>query len=754
MTRTAVRITTGVRKAERFPVSRKRKPGLPAHRPVDNNRLTRNERAYYDACLEAWESISEETIREQFLFPTQRQSGDEIRSDLAAIQPFLGDITLFQLEQSGALMFNEIKTAVAADWARLEKAVTDTPSEFATSMRFNRASPNATAYASLSAANMVTDMVDSQVTAVRSVIEQAYRSGLTQGKVSSKLVTLLNEMPSPRRIPAGLAGTATIFGDATRGLTNRYAVAVYHRAEKLMRDHPNMKPHQLKKRVNAYGKRLQRSRARTIARTEIMRAANQGRLQGMWQAADRGLVNPTLAKKQWVTSRFDVCPICVPLHGQAIGIRESFGPMGQAPPAHPNCRCTIRSLPDPLTFGIPRSSGTGQTDQPLRFVRPERPGVKIEDLIISPGVVAEPGALIGQPGSRTSLADDIPTALAPETVSGVPTAVTPVTRTGNVSSEIKLYGNKNKRAREVFDPVIEQMDDAGIVLPSMQRGPTEVQLVGTTKQNGMFKPQAQTERPKLRLPKDEPSYFSQNPDGSFKYMRRTEDGKGWTTPPELRDRYDADWAEWYQLKLQAEEAFNERFDEWMTTGGVVKSRIQVSKKVRTAKSAEKIIMSGESQRNTLVHEIGHRADFSDDLLGYRTEELVKRVKAQVDMPSSGNLFDIDALDLPAADRDLWRFLQTAANSDTMARLKRNVLRAADRNPNLDAEAYIAYLEEPVELWARSFNQWFSTRYGDADMVADMGESAASWGYQWRQAEFDEEIAPLVEKVLRGWGVIE
>ena len=43
---------------------------------------------------------------------------------------------------------------------------------------------------------------------------------------------------------------------------------------------------------------------------------------GMIDAADQGLVNPTLARKQWVTSRFDVCPICVPLSGVTVGIKN------------------------------------------------------------------------------------------------------------------------------------------------------------------------------------------------------------------------------------------------------------------------------------------------------------------------------------------------------------------------------------------------------------------------------------------------
>jgi predicted ABC-type ATPase len=403
--RSRIGVTAGVRKAERFPVSRKRKPGQPAHRKIGDFRLTKNEKEYRDACLLAWSNIPFHTIVRLFAQPYDRLAENQIKSSLEGVQEFFQELTLFQVDESATKIFNEIRNEVAADWATLEKA--DTPSEFAASMQFNRASPAATTYASMSAANMVTDMVDSQIVAVRGVVTQAFSDGLGRGAVQSKLVTILNDMPSPRGVQAGVGGLTQMFGTATRGLTPRYATAVYRRAEKIAAANPGMSPANLQKRVESYGRRLRLSRARTISRTEIMRASNQGRLQGMIQAADRGLVNPSTAKKQWVTSRFDVCPICVPLNGTTVGIRESFGPPGQAPPAHPNCRCTIRMLPDPLTFGIPRSTGTGETDTPLRFVRPERPGLSIEDLVSGPGTVAEPGALVGQPGAR--IADDVPT---------------------------------------------------------------------------------------------------------------------------------------------------------------------------------------------------------------------------------------------------------------------------------------------------------------------------------------------------------
>ena len=406
MTRTAVPITSGVRKAKRIPLSVRRRPGDPAHRPARQIRLTKNEREYADACVQAWNDLSPEVIREQFVDPTSKELANLIDQSITSVQTFLGELTLYQVEQSGRQTFDDIRNAVAAEWKRVEKAVT--PSEFAGSMQFNRASPNATRYASLSAANMLTDMVDSQIVAVRSVIESAFKDGLTRVQTSNRLVELLNEMPARTSAQRGLAGAASIFGEATKGLNQRYAKAVYNRANRLMRDNPNMSATQLRKKVNTYGKKLQKSRARMIARTEIMRASNQGRLEGMFQAAERGLINPVLAKKQWVTSSFDVCEICVPLSGVAIGLKESFGAHlpdgGLAPPAHPNCRCRIREIPDPASYGTPISVGTGRPDAPLRFIRPKRPGARLQQL--EPGQApAQP--LVGQPGAPPMIGDDI-----------------------------------------------------------------------------------------------------------------------------------------------------------------------------------------------------------------------------------------------------------------------------------------------------------------------------------------------------------
>ncbi len=82
-------------------------------------------------------------------------------------------------------------------------------------------------------------------------------------------------------------------------------------------------------------------RARTIARTEVIRASNMARLMGWKQS---GVVK----RKEWLTAYDDrTCPECADMDGQTISIEEQFkGMQGneqvfmQMPPLHPSCRCT------------------------------------------------------------------------------------------------------------------------------------------------------------------------------------------------------------------------------------------------------------------------------------------------------------------------------------------------------------------------------------------------------------------------------
>lgn len=108
-------------------------------------------------------------------------------------------------------------------------------------------------------------------------------------------------------------------------------------------------PHaEAQRRARAHGARMHqravRSRAVTIARTEILRANNAGRYASWQDAAARGVVTPS-HRKEWVAtttaSRYGPpCDICQPLNGTLVAWDANFPGGYSMPPAHPRCRCT------------------------------------------------------------------------------------------------------------------------------------------------------------------------------------------------------------------------------------------------------------------------------------------------------------------------------------------------------------------------------------------------------------------------------
>ena len=78
-------------------------------------------------------------------------------------------------------------------------------------------------------------------------------------------------------------------------------------------------------------------RAAMIARTEIARANGQGSLMGYKIARNGGVK----LKKEWLPDA-EACPICEENGDDgAIDLDDDFSSGDDAPPAHPNCECSL-----------------------------------------------------------------------------------------------------------------------------------------------------------------------------------------------------------------------------------------------------------------------------------------------------------------------------------------------------------------------------------------------------------------------------
>jgi len=123
-------------------------------------------------------------------------------------------------------------------------------------------------------------------------------------------------------------------GEGIEGLKNRVEASLKKKPKKVAKD------------VQPDARDTPEFRAEIIARTELVRAYNQGNLENIKMAG--------IEKKQWVTGHDErTCPICKPMDGQVRKVGEPFVgklPNGKevrvmAPPIHCQCRCvTIAKL--------------------------------------------------------------------------------------------------------------------------------------------------------------------------------------------------------------------------------------------------------------------------------------------------------------------------------------------------------------------------------------------------------------------------
>lgn len=168
------------------------------------------------------------------------------------------------------------------------------------------------------AAELVVDITEGQMAAMRSVVNMAATNGDFTTEELSRVIR------------------------PTVGLTQKEAGAVSKYFRTLTVNGRSTSDAQ--KLAQTYSERLLRHRAMRISRTELAFAYNQGNDQAMQQAQDQGMVS--WYKKTWCTAEDErVCIYCGPLDGTTINkdeyFQDSYGRKVLLPPLHPHCRCCI-----------------------------------------------------------------------------------------------------------------------------------------------------------------------------------------------------------------------------------------------------------------------------------------------------------------------------------------------------------------------------------------------------------------------------
>jgi hypothetical protein len=134
--------------------------------------------------------------------------------------------------------------------------------------------------------------------------------------------------------------------------------------EKGLQKNSALKASQKTKMVNDYRSRLLGQRARMIARTESLAAANFGFEEGFNQAADEGLIDRARTTKEWIVTPDDItCPTCKPMNGVRVFLNaqwkvaiiteskkrgkttKGFKYVRIPTRIHPHCRCAMKIHP-------------------------------------------------------------------------------------------------------------------------------------------------------------------------------------------------------------------------------------------------------------------------------------------------------------------------------------------------------------------------------------------------------------------------
>ena len=101
-----------------------------------------------------------------------------------------------------------------------------------------------------------------------------------------------------------------------------------------------MPAEQLDRTLGRYADRLTRQRAMNIARTETVRAANEGQMELWRQAQNNGQLGSSI-RHEWIADNTErTCQICSGANGEVVAVGKLFSTGVTIPPAHPSCRCS------------------------------------------------------------------------------------------------------------------------------------------------------------------------------------------------------------------------------------------------------------------------------------------------------------------------------------------------------------------------------------------------------------------------------
>lgn len=257
-----------------------------------------------DLFREQGKVLSNSEIQEAIQSGTPLLLADQVDWEHGIAKPLLDDIEVSRLAQ-----FQKAGEGAVKGYRELR--------HFGPSLSFKVTNPRSVHFLRVFGAQLVTDITQETKAGLRQLLVTAYKEGLSIDQTANM-------------IRGGI------------GVNKRQAISLRRYTEAA---HAELPEAIANRRIERFTQKLIGARATMIARTELLRASNQGELEGWRQLQDEGIFETETVKIAMIAYDERTCDECLELDGEEVPLKEAFSNGVDAPPFHPECRCTIYVVP-------------------------------------------------------------------------------------------------------------------------------------------------------------------------------------------------------------------------------------------------------------------------------------------------------------------------------------------------------------------------------------------------------------------------
>lgn len=268
------------------------------------------------------------------------------RGDTNAITAMIAQALAGALKGAGLTAGTpSMQDALQAVYAAAAKAaVAELPSTVSVGLSFNLMNPEAVRFLEAYSMDLIRQTTADVRAAINQVIMRGFQDGVTVADSAREIrsiigLTARQEMQIQNYRNALSGGSQDLRDALSRALRDGRYDRTLLRA---INEEKALTQAQIDALTQRYRERMLNYRADMVARTETVRAANSGQRETWRQARQQGLL-PDGVLREWEVSGDDrTCDTCDGLDGETAALDEAFAGGYEAPPAHPNCRCTTK----------------------------------------------------------------------------------------------------------------------------------------------------------------------------------------------------------------------------------------------------------------------------------------------------------------------------------------------------------------------------------------------------------------------------